>query len=240
MTTADAKAVDGASNAGAGVTRWLTRLLLRLLALGISVGFYLANRHYRLTGQSEPAMWALGGAVVFGYAALHGVFGRLRSFGLAAAAVLGALGYWKGGPTVGQGAQSAFAVMAAMQTLTHQDHPRSAQQATALRDFAQSLPAVAQFAGGDLTSPENAARAMRVIGNILAKAERLGATEMAADPKYRSAVHELTVRAGLSIGLDSIDEALQRYLGNPTIGPQAAALQARVRKLRQQLKHDPE
>lgn len=239
MTTAGASAADDGPSAGSSTTRRFTKLLLRLLALGISVGFYLANRHYRLTGESEPAMWALGGAIVFGYAALHGVFGRLRHLGLSAAALLGALGYWKGGPTVGQGAQSAFAVMAAMQTLTHQDHPRSAQQAAALRDFAQSLPAVAQFAGGDLTSPENAARAMRVIGNILSKAERLGATELAADPKYRNAVHRLTMRAGLTIGLDSVDEVLQRCLGNPTIGPQAAELQARVRKLRQQLKHDP-
>ena len=60
-----------------------------------------------------------------------------------------------------------FAMMGAAQAVMHQNNPRNAKQAAALKQFAASMPEVAQFANAkDLTSPANAQRAIAALSDI--------------------------------------------------------------------------
>ena len=153
---------------------------------------------------------------------VHGV-GGLAFIGLSAGGVI------SGAPIVSHAALAPFAIMGAAQAIMHQDHPRNAEQAAALRRFATSLPEVAQFTSSrDLTSPANAARAVSVLTDLVAKAEALGETELKADPGFQSALGRATTRFGLTLGLDTIDQAIQRLAAVP-----AAA--SAIPRLRQQL-----
>jgi hypothetical protein len=107
-------------------------------------------------------------------------------------------------------------MMGAAQAIMHQDHPRNAQQADALRRFATSLPEIEQFTKtGDLTSPANVAKAVSVLNDLLAKAQALGQTELQSDPGFQSALRQVTTRFGLSLGLDTVDEVIQELAANP-------------------------
>ena len=98
----------------------------------------------------------------------------------------------------------------------HQNQPRNAKQAAALRQFAASLPEVAQFAGAkNLASPENARRAIVVLSDILAKAQALGQTELESDPQFQSALSRVSTRFGANLGLDAVDLALNKLAANP-------------------------
>src|SRR5262249_26362602 len=135
--------------------------------------------------------------------------GGLAFIGLAAGGVI------SGQPLLNRAALAPFAIMGAAQAMMNQNHPRNAKQAEALRRFATSLPEVAEFTGsGNLTSPENAARAVHVLNDLISKAEVLGETELEADPNFRSALARATTRTGLTLGLDTIDQAINR-MGRP-------------------------
>jgi membrane-bound ClpP family serine protease len=126
-------------------------------------------------------------------------------------------------------AMAPFAIMGAAQAIMHQDHPRNAQQAAALRTFATSLPEVAEFTSGkDLSSPANAERAVKVLTDLLSKAQALGATELEADPGFQSALSQASGRFGAKMGLDAVDLALNKMAENP-------ATAAAVPELRKQL-----
>jgi hypothetical protein len=209
--------------------------LLRCLFLALALGLYLTYRHYSLLNQSTPALASLGGTAVFGWATIRGLMARLRHFAFVLIPGVALLGYWKGAPMVDQFAQSPFAIMAAMQAVMHQDHPRSAAQAAALRQFASSLTEVGRFAGSDLRSPANAARAIQVIGDIMTKAEYLGATELRSDPGFQNAVRNTTMRTGINWGLDSVVATLRALANNPSIAKQVKDLRRRVDALRGRL-----
>jgi len=119
--------------------------------------------------------------------------------------------------------------MGAAQAVMHQNHPRNAQQAEALRRIATSLPEVAQFTkSGSLASPQNAARAVVVLRDLLSKAEALGYTELDADPGFQSALRQATTRFGLTLGLDQADKVITALANNP-------ATASAVPELRRQL-----
>jgi hypothetical protein len=209
-----------------------TRILIHAGFLVIAVGCFAAYEHFKVEGPSGVALAFLLAAAGFGFApvrdlirvvfAVEGkvlhlvhVLGGLALVGLPLAGVV------SGAPVLTHAAMAPFAIMAAAQAVMHQDHPRNAKQAAALQRFAASLPEVAQFAGSkDLTSPENARRAVVVLSDIIAKAQALGETELEADPNFQSALRQVSTRFGANLGLDAVDLVLSRLAANPaTAGP---------------------
>ena len=208
-----------------------------LIALG-------AHQHYKLLGQSKPALVSLlaagglalvplrpivGGIFRVGGATLHlfhGV-GALIFAGLAFG------GVFSGAPLVSHAALAPFAMMGAAQALMHSTHPRNAAQAEAMRRFATSLPEIEQFTKGqDLTSPANAARAVAVLTDLVSKAQALGETELQADPAFQSALGRATTRFGLTLGLDTINQAINRLAANPSTASAVPGLRARLAEAR--------
>ncbi len=219
----------------------LHHLFLNVVALTVAAGAFVAHEHFRLAGAKTPALVALGVAAVCAFMPLRSLLGAVlgverralhavHGVGALALAGLGAAGVYSSPGLMSHAAMAPFALMGAAQAIMHQDHPRNAEQAAALRRFASSLPEVAQFTSGDLASPANAQRAVSVLTDLIGKAEVLGETELKADPNFQSAWAQATTRAGLGLGLDSIDGALDRLAKNP-----AAA--GAVPQLRRELAH---
>jgi hypothetical protein len=217
----------------------LKHALVNVVALVLAVGAFVAYQHFKLHGQSQAALVSVVAAgllalmpvraLLDGFLSLerhvlhafHGL-GTLTFVGLAAG------GAFSGGSLLNHAAMAPFALMGAAQAIMHQDHPRNVRQAEALRAFATSLPEVAEFTRGNLRSPENASRAVVVLQDLIGKAEALGETELQADPNFQSALARATTRTGLTLGLDSIDQVLNRLAANP-------ATAAAVPDLRRQL-----
>jgi hypothetical protein len=138
-------------------------------------------------------------------------------------------GVFSGAPLVRHAALAPFALMGAAQAIMHQNHPRNAAQAEALRRFATSLPEVEQFAGArDLTSPANAARAVSVLTDLITKAQALGETELQADPEFQSAWSRTTTRFGLTLGLDTINQVINQLAANPAAASAIPELRSRL------------
>jgi hypothetical protein len=206
------------------------RVLLYCLSLLIAAAAFVAYQHFKLSGDSTKALRALIGELFTIESkvlhALHGI-GGLAFVGLAAGGVI------SGQPLLNRAAMAPFAIMGAAQAVMHQNHPRNAQQAEALRRFASSLPEVAEFTrSGNLTSPENVARAVRVLNDVISKAEALGETELAADPNFQSGLARATTRTGLTLGLDVIDQAINRLAVTPTGASAVPELKRRLAKAR--------
>jgi hypothetical protein len=225
-------------------TNILGRILLHGLSLAAAAGAFVAHQHFRLPGQSTPALISLVIAAVLAFAPIRALVGEffaierrvLHAFhGLGALALVGltAGGAFSGGSLLNHAALAPFALMGAAQAVMHQDHPRNAQQAAALQRFASSLPEVAQFTQGSLTSPANAARAVTVLQDLISKAEALGETELQADPNFQSALARATTRTGLTLGLDSIDQAINRLAANPATASAVPELRRRLAQARQ-------
>ena len=223
--------------------RVLLHLLFNVLALVAAAGAFVAHEHFKLQGQARASLVAV---VVAAVCALIPVRGLLRLFfglehrvlhgfhGVGALALTGlaAGGYISGGNLLTQSAMAPFALMAAAQAVMHQNHPRNAQQAAALQRFATSLPEVAEFTRGDLSSPANAARAVKVLEDLIGKAEALGETELQADPNFQSALARTTTRTGLTLGLDSIDQAINKLAANPATAAAVPDLKRRLARAR--------
>lgn len=222
----------------------LRRILLHCVLLVLAAVAFVAYQHFKLAGQSSAALVSLVAAAILALAplraligelfaiegkalhALHGI-GGLAFVGLAAGGVI------SGQPLMSHAAMAPFALMGAAQAIMHQDHPRNAKQAEALRRFATSLPEVAEFTrSGDLTSPENVARAVQVLNDLIAKAEALGETELAADPNFQTAWAQATTRTGLTLGLDTIDQAINRLAANPAAAGAVPDLRRRLARAR--------
>ena len=221
----------------------LRRFALHVLALIAAAGLFVSYQHFKLQGQSTPALICLIGAGVLAFAPVRALIGEffqverslLHGFhGLGALALvgLGAGGVISGNSLMNHAALAPFAIMGAAQALMHQEHPRNAQQAAAMRNFASSLPEVAQFTKGSLTDPANAARAVTVMGDLIGKAEVLGETELTADPKFQSALAQATARTGLALGLDSIDQGIDRLAANPATATAVPELRRRLAQAR--------
>ena len=220
------------------------RVLLHCLLLLLAAAAFVAYQHFRLNGQSTQALVSLVAAGLLAVAparaligelfaiegkvlhALHGI-GGLAFVGLAATGVI------SGQPLLNRAAMAPFALMGAAQAVMHQNHPRNAKQAEALRRFATSLPEVAEFtSSANLTSPENVTRAVRVLNDLISKAEALGETELEADPAFQSAWARATTRTGVTLGLDSVDQAINRLAANPAAAPAVPELRRRLAKAR--------
>ncbi len=214
------------------VRRWsaasiLRKLLLHAAFLATAAVAYVLHEHLRLNGQSRPALVSLVVAAGFALmpvrALLHELFAiehRVLHFvhGLGGLGLIGltAGGVISGRPLLDHAAMAPFAVMGAAQAIMHQNHPRSREQAQALRTFATSIPEVASFASSrDLTSPANVKRAVVVLTDLLGKAQALGETELRSDPGFQSALRAATERAGVSLGLDAADQAIARLGASP-------------------------
>ncbi len=204
-----------------------------LIALG-------AHQHYKLLGQSTPALVSLltaGGLALVPLRPLVGSVFRVGGATLHMFHGLGALlfaglafgGVFSGAPLVSHAALAPFAMMGAAQALMHSTHPRNAAQADAMRRFATSLPEVEQFTKGqDLTSPANVERAVLVLTDLVSKAQALGETELQADPAFQSALSRVTTRFGLTLGLDSINQAINRLAADPAAASSIPGLRARL------------
>ena len=224
--------------------RQFRRVLLHCLLLLLAAAAFVAYQHFRLNGQSTQALVSLVAAGLLAVAparaligelfaiegkvlhALHGI-GGLAFVGLAAGGVI------SGQPLLNRAAMAPFALMGAAQAVMHQNHPRNVKQAEALRRFATSLPEVAEFtSSANLTSPENVTRAVRVLNDLISKAEALGETELEADPAFQSAWARATTRTGVTLGLDSVDQAINRLAANPAAAPAVPELRRRLAKAR--------
>jgi hypothetical protein len=203
------------------------KLLVHGGALLIALACFAAYGHFKLDGRSTAAMVSLVSAAVFGFVPLRDVLRivfRIEGKALHIAHGLGSLaliglpvsGVVSSRPVLTRAWMAPFAMMGAAQAVMHQNNPRNAKQAAALKQFATSLPEVAQFASPkDLASPANAKRAVAVLSDILAKAQALGETELESDPGFQSALRETSTRFGASLGLDAVDVALRNLSGNP-------------------------
>jgi hypothetical protein len=221
------------------------RLLLHAVFLVIAIACLAGYEHFRVAGRTDASVACLVAAGLFGFAPLRDLLGLM--FGLGGRALhlvhaLGALGLAvlplsgmvTGAPVLTHAASAPFALMAAAQAVMHQNHPRNPAQAAALQRFAASLPEVAQFAGGaDLTSPANARRAVVVLTDILAKAQALGQTELAADPRYQNALVRTSSGVGARLGLDAVDLVLARLAANPATAGAVPPLRRRLVQARQ-------
>src|SRR5262249_11473968 len=113
------------------------------------------------------------------------------------------------------------------------DHPRNARQAEAIRRFVTSLPQVEVVAkAAQSHSPQDAAKAVSALTDLIAKAEVVGETELDADPAFQSAWARASTRTGLSLGLDSIEHAINQLAKNPAEGAQVAELRRRLAQAR--------
>ena len=222
----------------------LGRILLHGLLLAAAAGTFVAHQHFKLQGQSTAATVSLVIAAVLAFAPIRALLGEFFAIerrvlhvfhGLGALALVGlsAGGAFSGGSLLNHAALAPFALMGAAQALMHQNHPRNAQQAAALQRFASSLPEVAQFTQGSLTSPANAARAVIVLQDLITKAEALGETELQADPNFQSALARTTTRTGLTLGLDSINQAINQLAANPAAAGAVPELRRRLAQARQ-------
>jgi hypothetical protein len=221
----------------------VARILLHVVFLLIALGCLAAYEHFKAEGRSDAALASLVGAGIFGFMpvrdlirvvfriegiALHLVHG-LGGLALIALPLTGAV---SGTPLLTHTAMAPFAIMAAAQAVMHQDHPRNAKQAAALQRFATSLPEVAQFAGGNLSSPDNARRAVAALSDIVAKAQALGQTELEADPNFQSALGRVSTRVGTNLGLDAVDLALNKLAANPATAAVVPSLRQRLASAR--------
>jgi len=226
------------SRARALLLRFATYVACVVGALALFVGY----QHFRDSGQSGISTGCLIAAALLALAPLRALLGEifgiegkvlhmLHGLGGLALIALPVSGLVSGTPMLTHAAMAPFAIMGAAQALMHQNNPRNAQQAAAMQRFASSLPEVAEFTkSGALTSPANIQRAVTVLSDLLGKAEALGQTELQADPKFQSALGMATTKMGLTLGLDSIDQAvgtLSAHHADP----------ASIRALRSQLAH---
>lgn len=221
------------------------RILMHAGFIVTAAALYVAHEHFAAQNQSMPSLACLLGAAGFAMAPLRAILGELLGLesqvlhlvhGLGGLAIVGLSlgGVISSRPLLTHAALAPFAMMAAAQAVMHQDHPRNAQQAEALRRFATSLPEVEQIAkGGTLTSPQSAARAVSVISDLLAKAQALGETELQADPGFQSALRQVTTRFGLSLGLDSINGAINTLAKNPAAAGAVPGLRRQLAKARE-------
>ncbi|HXI19690.1 MAG TPA: hypothetical protein VNH46_01310, partial [Gemmatimonadales bacterium] len=243
--TASPPATPDAPSPPSPRARIAARVLLHFGFLLLAIGCLALYEHLRVSASSPVAFGALAAAAGFGFAPVRDVVGlvfRIEGKVLHLVHALGGLGLLllplsgavSGAPVLSHAAMAPFAIMGAAQAVMHQDHPRNARQALALRRFAASLPEVAQFtSSSDLTSPANAQRAVAALTDIMAKAEALGETELDADPGFQSALRQVTTRFGANLGLDAVELALRNLAANPATAGAVPSLRQQLAQARQ-------
>ena len=225
----------------------LGKILLNLGFAMFAFAALAAYEHFKLAGQSTPALVSLGAAGVFGLMPVRALLDELLEIerrvmhlihGVGGLALIGLAGTGaiSGGAVLTHGAMAPFAIMGAAQALMHSDHPRSPEQAQALRSFIASLPEIRDIADKDaLASPDNAERAIAVLTDLLAKAQRLGETELRSDPGFQGALQQATARTGVSLGLDAIEHTLNGLGSNPAAAAALPQLRRQLADVRHRL-----
>ena len=223
--------------------RAILRVCLHVLSLMVAVGCFAAWAHFKVAGNHTAALTALVATGVFAITPLRdiahiffAVEGRalhlVHAVGGLALIALPLTGVVSGGRVLTRAAEAPFAIMGAAQAMMHQNQPRNAAQASAMRQFAESIPEVSQFAGSDLSKPENAERAVKVLTDIIGKAQALGQTELDADPNFQSALQQTSTRVGTNLGLDAVDVVLNKLAADPSTASAVPQLRAKVAKVR--------
>jgi hypothetical protein len=234
--------IEGARKSG-GRSIWL-RLLIYAACLVSASWLYVGYQHFKVSGQSTVATASLVAAALLALAPvralvseLWGIEGKalhmLHGLGGLALIALPASGLVSGTPMLTHAAMAPFALMGAAQALMHSNSPRNAQQAAAIKNFAASLPEVAQFTKGNLSSPANIARAIAVLTDLIGKAQALGETELQSDPGFQSGLKEATARFGLTLSLDSINHAVNALVASQADPAQVRALQRKMAEARE-------
>lgn len=226
----------------------LVRHLLHwVLGLAGAVLLFVGYLHLKFNGQTLPAYACLAGSALLVLNPLkallrrvlgieRGVMHLAHVMGGLGLIALPATGMISGMPVLTHAALAPFAIMGAAQAMMHANHPRNAAQAAALRNFATSLPEVGQFTRSSaLTSPANAARAVRVLTDLMSKAQVLGETELQSDPGFRSALQQVGVRTGLSLSLDVIDHSIDVMARSPAAAASVPALRIRLAQTRRSI-----
>lgn len=218
-----------------------------VLGLTGAAALLVGYEHLQANGETLPAWTCLAGAGLLALNPLKALLHRLFSLdrgvmhlvhvvGATGLVALPATGIVSGTPVLTHAALAPFAIMGAAQAMMHQDRPRNAAQAAALRNFATSLPEVEQFARSrDFTSPANLAHATQVLGDLIAKAQVLGQTELEPDPGFQSALKQVGVRTGLGLGLDAIERSVDAMAKSPAGAAAAPALRVRLAQVRRAL-----
>ena len=220
------------------------RLLLHGGFLLVAVGCFAAYAHFEAEGNTNASLASLVAAAGFGFApvrdvvrialavegkALHLVhaLGGLALVGLPLAGVV------SGGPVLTHAALAPFAIMGAAQAVMHQDHPRNAEQAAAMRRFAQSLPEVAQFTSAK-TSPRPRTRSARsrCCPTSSPRPRRWARPSSSRDPGFQSALRQVSTRFGANLGLDAVDLALAKLAANPATAGAVPRLRKQLTKAR--------
>jgi hypothetical protein len=216
------------------------RFALHCGFLAIALAWLAAYAHFAAEGQSTASLASLAVAAGFGFLPVRDLVRVVFKVGGMALHVVHAIGGLAllalplagvvSGPSIlTHGAMAPFAIMGAAQALMHSQQPRNAKQAAALRQFVASLPEVARIGGSkSFSSPENAARAVAALSDVIAKAQALGQTELDADPGFQSALRQVTTRFGANLGLDAIDMALTKLAANPVTARAVPALRKQL------------
>jgi len=227
------------------------RVLVHLGLLVVALGCLGAYQHFKLAGASNAAWISLGGAALFGFAPLRdvthivfGIEGRLlhvvHGLGGLALGALPLTGVVSGTPVLTHAATAPFAIMGAAQALMHANTPRNPRQAAALQQFVASMPEL-ELVGNprNFSTAQGAQRAVAALADIIGKAQSLGETELAADPKFQSAWSQASARFGANLGLDAVDEALGKLSANPATAGAVPDLRARLATARRTLAGSP-
>ena len=227
------------------------RVLLHLGLLVVALGCLGAYQHFKLAGASNAAWVSLGGAALFGFAPLRdvthvvfGIEGRLlhvvHGLGGLALGALPLTGVVSGTPVLTHAATAPFAIMGAAQALMHANTPRNPRQAAALQQFVASMPEL-ELVGNprNFSTAQGAQRAVAALADIIGKAQSLGETELAADPKFESAWRQASARFGANLGLDAVDEALGKLASNPATAGAVPGLRSRLAIARRTLDGSP-
>lgn len=232
----------------AAARRLLALILVHGGCLAAAAVAFAAHEHFKLRGASTESLASLLATAAFGLwpvralaRELLAIEGKLLHL-VHGVGGLALLGLTLGGVVSGRGALdraalAPFAMMAAAQAVMHQGQPRSPEQAAAYRRFVTSLPEAQQLArSSDLQSPANARRAVAVLLDLVEKAQALGETELRSDRGFQSAWRRTLTRFGLSLGLDSVDGALQSLAANPAAASALPELRHRVAAARSTLR----
>lgn len=176
------------------------KILLHAVFLLIAVVAFGAYAHFKLHDQYAQSLASLLLAAGFGLAPVRAMVRELFSIegkllhlvhGVGGLALIGLAlgGVVSGGPLLTHAALAPFAIMGAAQAVMHQDHPRSPEEAAALKRFVTSLPEVEQFTkSGNLASPANVQRVITVLTDLINKAQVLGEAELRSDPGFQAAL----------------------------------------------------
>ena len=218
----------------------LARLAGHGVVLLLAVACFVAYEHLKLEGRWGAALACLVLAAVLAFLpirhllrALLGLEGRalhvVHGVGSLALVALPLTGAVSGTPVVTRAWMAPFAVMGAAQALMHQNHPRDAAQAAALRRFTADLPAVARMASSaNLASPRNASRAVALLADVIARAQALGESKLQADSGFQGALRQTSARVELNLGLDAVTLALRKLAASPAAAGAVPELRLRL------------